>query len=151
LIPASYKDEHLKASARIANGYKYSFKLNRQSIFNVSGVCQFSPKRRQPDEIMGFGIESARNSSMSVGNCHLCVGLLETAALRIKQHLDATTQLTLAMRKDSSDEEITALEKTAHDASAIRLQAVIDYKRHTREHTQKSATVESIIASQVSL
>jgi Xaa-Pro aminopeptidase len=77
---------------------------------------------------------------MSSENCLVCLQLLDRAVLSIKQHLVAASAVTLALRKNTSEAEITALEEAAAATSATRRQAVADYKQHVGEHTRKAAS-----------
>ena len=76
---------------------------------------------------------------MSPENCRLCKELLQNAALKIKQHLEATATWTQAMQHDLPDSEISALERTSRIASEARKQAVAEYKKHTAEHLPKAS------------
>ena len=77
---------------------------------------------------------------MLIENCHLCTEFLQKAALSIKQHLEATGKFTQAMRNDKPDSEISALEEAASAASAMRVQAVADYKEHVAGHAMAAAS-----------
>ena len=76
---------------------------------------------------------------MLVKNCHLCTEFLQKAALRIKEHLEATGKFTQATRNEKPDSEISALEKAASAASAMRVQAVAEYKEHIEGHAMTAS------------
>ena len=73
---------------------------------------------------------------MSSEYCHRCAELVQKAGLAIKEHLEATARWTLAMQKDTPEAELSALEESAHIASAARRQAVLEYKHHVASHAQ---------------
>ena len=94
------------------------------------------------------GCESAASlPRMAIGDCATCRELIDAARVSISRHLAATSRFTLAMKKNASDEELSALENEAQACSLARENAVTRYDQHRAQHeTGKTDTGKTMAA-----
>lgn len=72
---------------------------------------------------------------MNLPECIDCRGLLDAAALAIKNHMEATSRLELALKNDrASREEISELTRLACWREGIRAEAIAHYRMHAIQH-----------------
>ena len=76
---------------------------------------------------------------MGLPNCLDCRDLLDAAALAIRNHVEATSSLGLALKNDrTSREEISELDRLACHHQEIRTDAVARYRMHATRHEAAS-------------
>jgi hypothetical protein len=77
---------------------------------------------------------------MSTGHCESCKELIEAAALSIKNHLEATAALALAVQNNMPEEVLSTMSRRLQNSSLDRENAVEMYKRHVAGHSAKVMT-----------
>ena len=83
---------------------------------------------------------------MSIGDCLLCMELMDAAAVSIKRHLEATSDLAAAVQNDAPEKEISTLRQRAETCTLNWKNAVATFERHLAGHSLKAMTAGSSVS-----